>query len=668
MDKKIKVALAGNPNSGKTTLFNELTGARHYVGNWPGVTVEKKEGGFKYGEENILLTDLPGIYSISPYTMEGIVTRKFIIEEKPDVILNIVDASNLERNLYLTIQLIEMGRPVVIALNMMDIVEKKGIGIDVEALSKKLKATVVPITASKMGNKGKLLDAVVETAKKSDGYYPIEVDYGQDIENKIVETHKLIDHLACLGRFNHRWLSLRVIEEDIEIMNLMGSGQKAYLDPENSHGERYEELIVKKKYEFINRLVDAVVIDKSRDKETVSDKIDKIAMNRYLGLPIFILIMMGVFAFTFDVVGNRLLDLVDVFFSEILANAAFDWLTGAGVSEWLISLVVEGIIGGVGGILVFLPNIATLFFAISILEDSGYMARVAFIMDRTMRRIGLSGKAFIPMVLGFGCNVPAIMSTRTLENKQDRMTAILINPFMSCSARLPVYTLFASAFFPRNKSMVVFSLYFLGIAVAVTVAFVFKRTFFKSEPIPLLIELPPYRIPTAKGIGIHVWERVKEFIVKAGTLIFAASIVIWFLLNYNFAGPAAFTDSFAASVGKFIAPMFTPLGFGNWRASLSLLTGVVAKEIIVSNMSIAYGAGAGSGASLADALSASFTSLSAYSFMVYVLLYIPCIGVISVIKKETGSWKWTGFSIVYQMTLAWVIAFGVYQIGGLFVG
>src|SRR6056297_63718 len=668
MDKQIKVALAGNPNSGKTTLFNELTGARHYVGNWPGVTVEKKEGSFKHGEENILLTDLPGIYSISPYTMEEIVTRKYIIDEKPDVILNIVDASNLERNLYLTIQLIEMGRPVVIALNMMDVVEKKGIGIDVEALSKKLNAPVVPITASKMGDKGQLLDAVVETAKKSYGYSPIEVDYGTDIENKIVDTHKLIDHLACLNRFNHRWLSLRVIEEDLEIMNLMGSGQKAYLDPENSHGERYVELIVKKKYEFINELVDKIVIDKSRDKETVSDKIDRIVMNRYLGLPIFILIMLGVFAFTFDVVGNRLLDMVDVFFSEILANAALQWLSGANVSDWLVSLVVEGIIGGVGGILVFLPNIATLFFAISILEDSGYMARVAFIMDRTMRRIGLSGKAFIPMVLGFGCNVPAIMSTRTLENKQDRMTAILINPFMSCSARLPVYTLFASAFFPRNKSMVVFSLYFLGIAVAVTVAFVFKRTFFKSEPIPLLIELPPYRIPTAKGIGIHVWERVKEFIVKAGTLIFDASIVIWFLLNYNLGGPAAFTDSFAASVGKFLAPMFAPLGFGNWRAALSLLTGVVAKEVIVSNMSIAYGAGAGSGVGLVDALSASFTSLSAYSFMVYVLLYIPCIGVISVIKKETGSWKWTGFSVVYQLTLAWVIAFGVYQIGSLFVG
>jgi ferrous iron transport protein B len=296
------------------------------------------------------------------------------------------------------------------------------------------------------------------------------------------------------------------------------------------------------------------------------------------------------------------------------------------------------------------------------------MARVAFIMDRTMRRIGLSGRAFIPMILGFGCNVPAIMSTRTLENRQDRMTAILINPFISCSARLPVYTLFASAFFPKSKVMVVFSLYFLGIAVAVMVAFVFKSTIFKSEPIPLLIELPPYRIPTPKGIGIHVWERVKEFIVKAGTLIFAASIVIWFLLNYNLGGPAAFTDSFAASVGKFIAPIFAPLGFGNWRASLSLLTGIVAKEVIVSNMSIAYGAGAGSGLTLLEALSGSFTALSAYSFMVYVLLYIPCIGVISVIKKETNSWKWTGFSIAYQLILAWIISFGVYQIGSLFVG
>lgn len=668
MKREIKIALAGNPNSGKTTLFNELTGARHYVGNWPGVTVEKKEGRFSHGSTEIRLTDLPGIYSISPYTMEEIVTRKFIIEEKPDVILNIVDASNLERNLYLTIQLIEMGRPVVIALNMMDVVEKKGMTIDVKALSKHLKVPVVPIVAARMGKKERLLDVLVETALNGSGYKPFEVDYGEDIEDRIDETHALIDHLACLNRFNHRWLSLRVIEEDLEIMTLMGEGQKAYLNPENRHGERYEELIVKKKYECINRIVDAVLVDGSRETPTLSDKIDKVVMNKYLGIPIFVLIMMGVFAFTFDLVGNRLLDLVDVFFSEILAGAALEFLEGAGVSDWMVSLVVEGVIGGVGGILVFLPNIATLFLAISILEDSGYMARVAFIMDRTMRRIGLSGKAFIPMVLGFGCNVPAIMSTRTLESRQDRMTAILINPFISCSARLPVYTLFASAFFPRSEALVVFSLYFLGILVAVLVAFMLKRTIFKSEPIPLLIELPPYRVPTLKGIAIHVWERVKEFIVKAGTLIFAASIIIWFLLNYNLSGPAAFSESFAAAIGRTVAPVFKPLGFGEWRTSLALLTGVVAKEVIVSNMAIAYGAGAGTGLSLTQALGQVFTPLSAYVFMVYVLLYIPCIGVISVIKKETQSWKWTGFSIVYQLTIAWVIAFLVARIGGLLIG
>lgn len=668
MNKQIKIALAGNPNSGKTTLFNELTGSRHYVGNWPGVTVEKKEGHFTHDGRSILLTDLPGIYSISPYTMEEIVTRKYIIDEKPDVILNIVDASNLERNLYLTIQLIEMGRPMVIALNMMDVVEKKGIRIDVKALSRRLNTPVVPIIASKIGSKEQLLDTLLETADGAHAYEPVKVDYGEDIEDRIIQTHALIDHLACLNKFNHRWLSLRVIEEDLDIMNLMGQGQKAYLNPENRLGERYEELIVKKKYECINRLVDEVLTDANREKETLSDRIDHFVLNKYIGLPLFILIMLGVFAFTFNLVGNRLLDMVDVFFSEVLAGAVLQSMTGAGISEWLVSLVVEGIIGGVGGILVFLPNIAILFFAISILEDSGYMSRVAFIMDRSMRRIGLSGKAFIPMVLGFGCNVPAIMSTRTLESRQDRMTAILINPFISCSARLPVYTLFASAFFPNSKVLVVFSLYFLGIIVAVLVAFLFKRTFFRSEPIPLLIELPPYRIPTFKGIVIHVWDRVKEFIVKAGTLIFAASIVIWFLLNYNFSGPAMFSDSFAAGVGRFIAPIFTPLGFGNWRTALSLLTGVVAKEVIVSNMAIAYGAGGGSGMGLSQALSGAFTPLSAYSFMVYVLLYIPCIGVISVIKKETGSWKWTGFSIVYQLTVAWVIAFGVYQIGSLFIG
>ncbi|RKD21425.1 ferrous iron transport protein B [Caminicella sporogenes DSM 14501] len=672
MAGSITIALAGNPNSGKTTLFNALTGARHSVGNWPGVTVEKKEGKLKYRDNEIIVVDLPGTYSLSPYSIEEIIARNYIVEDLPDVVVNIVDASNIERNLYLSMQLIELGKPVVIALNMMDIAEKRGIKIDCKKLSEQLGVPVVPIVATKEEGVDDLLNIVVNLVKGGIPYNPKQIDFGKEIEGKIEKTIEKLKDMSGLEKYNLRWLALKVLEEDEAVLKLLGMNLKTKTEDEIavtneiSLEDDFEALIADKRYSYIAEIVSKTV-KKPKNKElTMSDRVDKILTNRWLGLPIFALIMYGVFYFTFDLVGNKLLDMIDVFFAETLSGWVTGLLESVGAAEWLKSLIVDGIIGGVGGVLVFLPNIVCLFLAISILEDSGYMARVAFIMDRAMRKIGLSGKAFIPMILGFGCNVPAIMGTRTLEDENDRLTAILINPFISCSARLPVYTLFAAAFFPGKENKVVFSLYILGILIAIIVGLIFKKTLFKSDITPFVMELPPYRIPTLKDTLLHVWERVKGFLIKAGTLIFGASIVLWFILGYNFSGPVELTESFGAAIGRLFAPIFAPLGFGNWQATLSLITGVLAKEVVVSNMSIIYGlAEEPSAVAFAQALGQSFTQLTAYAFMVFVLLYTPCIATVGIIKRETNSWKWTGFSVAYQFAVAWFVSMIVFQVGRL---
>ncbi|SHH14969.1 ferrous iron transport protein B [Tepidibacter thalassicus] len=671
MSENIIIALAGNPNSGKTTLFNALTGARHHVGNWAGVTVEKKEGKLKYKNNEISVVDLPGTYSLSPYSIEEKIARNYIVEGTPDVVVNIVDASNIERNLYLSVQLMELGKPVVIALNMMDVAQSRGYKIDVEKLSDLLGVPVVPIIASKKKGIDELLDTIVDLKKGKVHYKPNSVDYGKDIESKIEKIKEELKLNDGLLKYDLRWLALKVIEEDEEILNIVGKNIENDLTQEVavsgiSLEDDFEAVVADKRYNYITSIISKTVKKPKQIGLTNSDKVDKILTNKWLGLPIFGLIMLGVFYFTFDLVGNVFLDMIDVFFSETLSGWVTDALVSMGVSEWLQSLIVDGIIGGVGGVLVFLPNIICLFLAISLLEDSGYMARVAFIMDRLMRKIGLSGKAFIPMILGFGCNVPAIMGTRTLENENDRLAAILINPFMSCSARLPVYTLFAAAFFPGNEKIVVFSLYILGIFVAIIVGLMFKKTLFKSDSTPFVMELPPYRIPTLKGTVLNVWEKVKGFLFKAGTLIFGASMLLWFILGFNFSGPVDLTKSIGASIGRVFAPIFAPLGFGNWQAALSLITGILAKEVVVSNMSIIYGLGeeAAAGA-FAQALSGTFTQLTAYTFMVFVLLYTPCVGVIGAIKRETNSWKWTVFSVVYQFIVAWIVAMIVFQIGRL---
>lgn len=617
---ELVIALAGNPNSGKTTLFNSLTGSRQYVGNWPGVTVEKKEGKVKQDGKNIVIVDLPGTYSLSPYSMEEIIAKDFVVNEKPDVVVNIVDASNIERNLFLSIQLLELGRPTVIALNMMDVAKSRGYEIDIAKLSKELSVPIIPIVASKGQGVKELISAAIVASTSN-----FELSSGI---KSLLEKNK---------------------EHEKESANL----------------ELADEIKTDLTYEYIEGVIKKSVKRPTESKATLSDKVDYFLTHKYLGIPIFALIMFFTFYFTFDLVGNVFNEAIDGFIAESLSPAVEAGLIAIGGQEWLISLVVDGIIAGVGGVIIFIPNVACLFFMISLMEDTGYMARVAFIMDRSMRNIGLNGKAFIPMVLGLGCNVPAIMSTRTLESEKDRLTAILINPFVSCSARLPVYTLFAAAFFPGNEKYVVFSLYLLGIMIAILVGLIFKKTLFKADETPFIMELPPYRFPSLKNLSLHIWDRVKGFLIRAGTLIFGASVVLWFVLGFNMSGPAEINESFGAGIGKIIAPIFTPLGFGNWEAALSLLTGVVAKEVVISNMAIIYGIGEAAG-DFATALSGTFSLVSAYAFMVFVLLYTPCIAVIGVVKRETNSYKWTIFSGAYQLFVAWLVAMIVYQIGSLF--
>lgn len=643
------IALAGNPNSGKTTLFNGLTGANHYVGNWAGVTVEKREGKIKYKSEQMNIVDLPGTYSLSPYSIEEIVSRHYILGDEVDVVLNIVDATNLERNLFLTMQLIELGKPVVVALNMMDEVEKLGQKIDVDRLSHDLGVPVIPIIAKKRKGFEALLDQLRNGAKVGHG-----VVYNEVIETKIASLMPKLTSQA-----NPRWTAIKLLEEDSEVSDQLGM-----------HIEGFGESISVGKYAYIAHLLDDCFVKQGQSKQvgyTLTDKIDKVLLNPFLGVPIFGVVMSLVFYLTFTI-GGVFLNIIDRFFGEVLSVWVIDLLTLIGVKTWLISLIVDGIIGGVGGVLTFVPNIALLFVGISFLEDSGYMARVAFIMDGWMKKVGLNGKTFIPMILGFGCNVPAIMSTRTLENEKDRLLAIMINPFMSCGARLPVYALFASAFFRGHETLVVISLYFIGVIVALLAALVLRKTILKGEQEPFIMELPAYRLPELRTLLIHVWERVRGYVVKAGTIIFAASVVLWVILNFNMSGMADLTDSFGASIGRGMSFIFAPLGFGTWQASLSLITGIIAKEIVVSNMMIVYGLAETATAEMLSAtLSGVFTQLNAYAFMVFVLLYTPCVAVIGVIRRETNSWKWTIFSASYQFGIAWFVAFLIYQIGHLFI-
>lgn len=649
----IKIALAGNPNCGKTTLFNGLTGANHYVGNWAGVTVERKEGTWQYGDNAVHVVDLPGIYSMSPYSLEERISRDFIINSDIDVVINIVDASFLERNLYLTTQLIELGKPVILVINMMDEAENKGIKIDFEALSASLGVKIVPMIAMKNIGVDLLFRTLYEIITENIGQKNI-IRFNEELEGHIQTLAE--QYGKCLDtHYDSRWVGIKVVEDDAEVMALLGiDSPKIY--------ESGVSVVTTQRYAFIDQLIDKHVIFGKDELHSVTDAIDGLLLNRRYAIPIFGAIMAFIFYMTFTV-GGLFTDQLDVLINTNFASAVRLGLGNIGVQAWLISLVVDGVIGGVGGVLTFVPNIAILFIFISILEDSGYMARVALIMDGWMSKVGLNGKTFIPMILGFGCNVPAIMGTRTLENENDRLIAILTNPFMSCGARFPVYILFASVFFKGYETVATFSLYLLGIIVALTVAYIFRRTIFKGDETPFIMELPPYRVPAFKSLMIHVWERVKGYIQKAGTIIFVASVVLWVILNFNFQGMTDINNSFGASIGKFIAPVFAPLGFGTWQSALSLLSGIVAKEIVVANTAILYGVGSGGMDALGNVLKDVFNPVSAYAFMVFVLLYTPCIAVVGVIKRETNSWKWTIFSVAYQLVVAWTVSFVVYQVG-----
>lgn len=683
MRQEIQVGFVGNPNSGKTTLFNAYTGANLKVANWPGVTVEKKEGAFKYHDYRFKLVDLPGIYSLTSYTMEERLTREYILDSNVDVIVNIVDASSLERNLYLTLQLIELGKPVILALNMMDIVEERGMEIDLHRLPEMLGIPVIPVSARKKTgldilmhtvahHKDKIIDRNLEhhhekshnkyQGHKHEHHKEYPVVYSDSIEDKIDEISELLSNKYTAIN-NIRWHAIKLMEMDEAI------SAKYPMNLSKVLKQSYEEEIINQKYDFIEEIIEEVLVNKN-NKAAATDKVDRILTNRYLGLPIFLLIMGLVFLMTFqigDFIKGGFEVLLDAF-----ARGTLNLLESLGAGEFITSLIVDGIIAGVGGILTFLPNIFMLFLALAYLEDSGYMARVAYVMDGIMGKLGLSGRAFIPMLLGFGCTVPAIMATRSLENMRDRRKTILVTPFMSCSARLPIYVLFSQMFFGEKAMLVAYSMYLIGIIVAITIAYFMNNKSDKSLGNALLIELPEYKSPSLPTIFIYVWEKVKEYLTKAGTTIFAASVVIWFILNYGPSGMVEdMSQSFGAIIGKAIAPVLKPAGLGMWQVVVALISGVAAKEVVVSSFSVLFQIGnitsAEGMADLAGMLAQyGFGALNAYSLMVFCLLYIPCAATIGVIQREMRSAKWTIFTVLFQLGVALLVSTLVYQIGSLF--
>jgi ferrous iron transport protein B len=675
MNNKYVIALAGNPNSGKTTIFNALTGARQNVGNWPGVTVERKEGKAKLGDQDVTVVDLPGIYSLTANSIDERIARDFITKQKPSLVAVILDATNLERNLYLALQLMETGTtPLVLIFNMMDEVESKGVKIDIEGLSKTLGVPIVP-TAAKKGRGIQQLKKVLAEQMSNKNPTPATspLKYKPLIEQgieKLIEILETSPHLAQM--YPLRWFSIKLLEHDQEYLaRLENNPVKSKLltslsvvegELEKEIGYDLDTALVEERYGYINGL--AKEFAKKRwglaQRLTLSDKIDKILTNRILGLPIFFFLIWLIFKLTFDV-GGLFLEYIDSFFGLLGEKAAFLIQIAHG-PDWLISLVQDGIIGGVGAILVFLPNIFFLFFAISIMEETGYMARGAFVMDKIMHAMGLHGKSFIPMVLGFGCNVPAIMATRTLENPKDRIITILVNPLMSCAARLPIYVLFTGIFFAERQGTVIFSLYLLGVVLAILLARLFKTLFFKGEPAPLIMELPPYRLPALKSVFLNPWHRSMIFVKKAGTIILATVVLIWLLASMPWGVEYASQQSMIGKIGSFLAPILEPAGFGFWQAAVALFFGILAKEVVVGTLGTLYGAGE---ETLGTVIAQQFNPISAYAFMVMSLVYIPCVATIAVIKKETNSWKWTGFAIGYSLLLGWLLAVLIYQLGTL---
>ena len=658
----ITVCFVGNPNCGKTTLFNAFTGAKLKVANWPGVAVERKEGETNYKGRTIHVIDTPGIYSLTSYTMEELVTRRCIEEDGVDVIVNVVDASSLERNLYLTLQLLELKKPVILALNMMDIVEERGMEIDLHRLPEMLgHIPVVPVSARKRTGLDVLMHAVVHHYEEEP--QGVVVRYDREIEDKLQRTEdELRKNYADLT--NLRWHAIKMLENDKEVM------KDHPVDLSSIVTKSYEKEIINEKYDYVEEVIHECLFNKE-EKSAMTDRIDGLLTHPVWGIPVFFGIMALVFFLTFTVG-----DFLKGYFEQALSvfsDYSLAALTAAGVSQWIISLVVDGIIAGVGGILTFLPNIFILFLALAFLEDSGYMARVAYVMNETMSRVGLSGKAFLPMLLGFGCTVPAVMATRALESRKDRLKTILVTPFMSCSARLPIYVLFAELFFADSAMLVAYSLYLVGVLTAILVALAAHKLFKGESENDLLIELPEYKTPNLRTVAIYVWEKVKDYLTKAGTTIFIASIVLWFVLN---SGPEGFvsdvSQSFAAAFGHILEPVLRPAGLGSWQIAVALISGISAKEVVVSSFSVLYGisninSAEGMSALTAALTAAGFGSLNAYALMIFCLLYTPCIATIATIKRETGSWKWTIGMIIFQLALAWLAAVLVFQAGSVFL-
>ncbi|WP_172198894.1 ferrous iron transport protein B [Saccharibacillus qingshengii] len=664
-------ALFGNPNTGKTSLFNMLTRSYETVGNWSGVTVEKRIGTLRGRSGRIV--DLPGLYSLLPLTEDEGVAARFLMEETPASILNIVDASQPERNLYLTLQLLESGRPMLIGLNMIDVARNRHISVDPQVLQRELGVPVLPIIARKGTGCTDVLHALGSlTAPGSEGF---RLDYGPAVEQGVSDLCILLRTLPSSSA--PRWTALQLLEGNEAVRTaLAGRIDGEALDSILQQTGRELEAagfgcdvsahLRQVRTQRIARICTAAVQRSDQAVHTATERIDAILTHRILGIPLFLAMMFLIFKLTFDWVGSLLSDVLDGFISGMLSGWISAALGGLGASPFTHALVVDGIVGGVGGVLVFLPQICILFLLISFVEDSGYMARITLLMDRTMEAVGLSGKAFIPFIIGFGCNVPAIMAARTMEHRKDRLLTTLLVPLMSCSARLPVYALFAGVFFASNQALVVMGLYVLGMVLALALAKLFSRTLLRSEPSLFIVELPPYRMPQPLSLLRMTWEKVKGFLRKAGTIILAGSVVIWFLSNTGSSGFGVdMNDSFLASIGGALSGLLAPIGFGTWQAGAALITGFMAKEVVVSTMNIIYQVPDMAG--LEHQVAAAFTPLQAFSFVTFILLYIPCLATVGVIRKETASWRWTFFSMGYSLVLAYAVALVIYQ-GGKWIG
>lgn len=675
----LRIALVGNPNCGKTTMFNALTGSSQYVGNWPGVTVEKKEGKLR-SNKSVVITDLPGIYSLSPYTLEEVVSRDYLLNEKPDAIINLVDATNIERNLYLTTQVMELGIPVIMALNMMDLLEKNGDVVDTVKLGKQLGCEVVPVSALKNKGLETLAQKAIALAEKQGGF-DANHRFSKETEQHLSDMKSLLPE--NIDSQQTRWYSIKLFEKDEKVLEKLSlsKGSTEQLETivnnaEKAFDDDTESIITNERYEYIAEIV-KTCIKKKQKTMTTSDKIDQIVTNRILALPIFIAVMTLVYFVSVTWLGTIVTDWTnDTLFGEMIQPAVQTFLETVGVADWLSGLIVDGVIGGVGAVLGFVPQMLILFFFLSILEDCGYMARVAFIMDRIFRKFGLSGKSFIPMLIGSGCGVPGIMASKTIENEKDRRMTIITTTFIPCGAKLPVIALIGGAMFPTVKFMAP-AMYFVGIFTVILSGIMLKKTrMFAGEPAPFVMELPQYHVPAAKGVMIHMWERGKAFIIKAGTVIFLACGIIWFLSNFGFAdgsfGMVEEGDSLLAAVGQLIAPIFAPLGFGNWKAAVATVSGLVAKENVVGTLGVLLGLGADvaeDDPSLVQQITVMFPyGAAALSFLVFNLLCAPCFAAIGAIKREMNSAKWTWFAILYQCGLAYMAALMINQFGGLLAG